>query len=117
MLFNHVLDDYFLQQGILAKLKQKQWWEEHAPQEFYRNDYIMALLMHSISWTFMVMLPVAVWMGFRVNELFLTMYGVHVILHMIIDNAKANDRQINLIHDQIDHIYQILSVFVILVML
>ena len=34
----HIVDDYMLQ-GILASLKQKQWWEKNYPQEIYKNDY------------------------------------------------------------------------------
>lgn len=56
MVFCHIVDDYYLQ-GILAKLKQKSYWELNAPDKKYENDYRMALLMHSISWSFMIMLP------------------------------------------------------------
>lgn len=115
MIFNHVLDDYFLQ-GILASMKQKQWWQEHAPEELYRNDYIMALLMHSISWTFMVMLPVARWMHFSPGILFLYMFVVNVILHMEIDNMKANRKTINLVQDQVLHLLQIVCIFFVLVL-
>lgn len=56
MLFCHVIDDYYLQ-GILASMKKKSWWEKNAPDELYKNDYKMALFMHSFSWSFMIMLP------------------------------------------------------------
>ena len=56
MLFLHIVDDYYLQ-GILTKLKQKSWWEENAPNKLYKHDYIIALIEHAFSWTFMIMLP------------------------------------------------------------
>lgn len=59
MIFFHIVDDYYLQ-GWLASAKQKKWWEENAPQPLYKYDYIWALLMHSFSWAFMIMLPIAV---------------------------------------------------------
>ena len=59
MVFSHIVDDYYLQ-GKLALFKQKSWWEEKAPDEMYKHDYIVALMMHSFSWAFMIMLPIAV---------------------------------------------------------
>jgi hypothetical protein len=55
MIFLHIVDDYYLQ-GFLASLKQKRWWEKNAPDKLYRKDYIMALLEHAFSWTFMIMI-------------------------------------------------------------
>lgn len=55
MIFCHIVDDYYLQ-GWLASAKQKSWWEKNAPDDLYKHDYMMALFMHSFSWTFMMML-------------------------------------------------------------
>ena len=66
MLFMHIVDDYYLQ-GILAKMKQRSWWEENAPQEKYKHDYKVALFMHAFSWTFMIMLPLLIVYGFQYN--------------------------------------------------
>ena len=59
MIFMHIADDYYLQ-GWLASAKQKKWWEQNAPQQIYKHDYIMALIMHSLSWAFMILLPIAI---------------------------------------------------------
>lgn len=107
MLFNHVLDDYFLQ-GILASMKQKKWWQENYPDDQYKHDYIMALFMHSLSWSFMIMLPIAAFCSFDVNSFFFFMFFINIIGHMFVDNAKANDKAINLIQDQIAHLWQII---------
>lgn len=109
MLFYHIVDDYYLQ-GILANMKQKQWWEENAPAALYKYDYIMALIEHAFSWAFMIMLPIMVFMWYYhcVNFIFYTIcFCLNWAIHAIVDNTKANERKINLIVDQIIHIIQI----------
>lgn len=109
MIFCHIFDDYVLQ-GCLANLKQKSWWKENAPQDQYKNDYIMALFCHSFSWTFMIMLPLAIVSGFTLGWLWLA-YPVNTLIHMYIDDLKANRHKINLITDQLIHIFQITVTF------
>ena len=106
MLFCHIIDDYYLQ-GILANMKQKKWWEENAPKSMYKHDYIVALLMHSMSWSFMIMLPIAIYNGFNVGVAFVIAFVVNIIVHAITDHTKANLFKINLIQDQTIHIVQI----------
>lgn len=118
MLFCHVFDDYFLQ-GCLANMKQKRWWTDNpdpvARQPKYRNDYIMALLMHSVSWSFMVMLPVAIYHDFNIGGMFVFNYVIGVLVHAFIDDQKANRHYFNLIQDQLLHMWQIVCIFVSLV--
>lgn len=112
MVFLHIVDDYYLQ-GILTSMKQKDWWKENAPDKKYENDYIMALIMHSFSWSFMIMIIPAI-IALRVSyqpntvalHLILTFVG-NVFVHASIDHKKANLKQINLIQDQIIHLTQI----------
>ena len=111
MLFCHVLDDYGLQVRILSSLKQKSWWNEHAPDKLYKYDYLTALLMHCISWSFMVMLPVAVYHGFDVHSTFVFLFCVNVVVHAVTDHVKANKRLINLVVDQMFHVIQIIMTF------
>ena len=61
MIFFHIVDDYYLQ-GWLSQAKQRQWWEQNAPQPLYKNDYIMALMEHALSWTIMIHIPVVVFL-------------------------------------------------------
>lgn len=110
MLFMHIVDDYYLQ-GWLASAKQKKWWEDNAPQKLYRHDYIMALVMHSFSWAFMVMLPIAIQRQFAVTWVYAVALLVNATVHAITDNLKANKLKINLIQDQIVHILQIFITF------
>lgn len=105
MLFCHIVDDYYLQ-GWLASAKQKSWWEKNAPDKMYRNDYKVALVCHSFSWTFMIMLPIAIATSWNMGWLFLA-YPINMIIHMIVDDLKANKKKINLIQDQNIHLAQI----------
>lgn len=112
MLFFHIVDDYYLQ-GILAKMKQRSWWKENAPEELYRYDWLVALLMHSLSWAFMIMLPIAYRVGFSLSPIFLIVYSTNVIIHGMVDHFKANKKKISLITDQTIHILQILYTYVL----
>ena len=112
MMFCHIVDDYYLQ-GWLASAKQKSYWVKNAPDKLYRFDYIMALIMHSLSWSFMIMLPLAVFNNFEVGILYGVMFVVNAIIHGIVDNLKANAKKINLITDQLIHLSQIIITFVI----
>jgi hypothetical protein len=113
MIFCHIVDDYYLQ-GWLASAKQKKWWQENAPARLYRYDYIWALLMHSFSWAFMVMLPIAFSRQFQVNWLFALVFGINVGVHAFTDDLKANKLKINLWVDQVIHLTQIATTAIIL---
>ena len=113
MIFCHIVDDYYLQ-GWLASAKQKTWWKENAPQKLYEYDYIWALLMHSFSWSFMILLPVAYVKSFNINATFLLVFFTNVTIHACIDDCKANKKIINLWIDQIIHIAQIIISAIVL---
>ena len=113
MIFCHIVDDYYLQ-GWLASAKQNKYWEENAPAKLYRFDYIWALIMHSFSWAFMIMLPIAFAMSFQINVLFVVVFVANMIVHAITDNEKANRFTINLWFDQIVHLSQIAMTALIL---
>lgn len=110
MIFCHVVDDYYLQ-GCLANLKQKKFWEENAPQKLYKYDYIVALLMHAFSWSFMIMLPILVNQKSDPSPMYFICLLGNMILHAKVDNEKANKYTINLIIDQTIHILQIIVTF------
>lgn len=112
MVFCHIVDDYYLQ-GKLALFKQRSWWQENAPDEMYKHDYIVALMMHSFSWAFMVMMPIAVSQEFQIEAVFVTMFIINTAIHAIVDDLKANKGKINLVTDQSIHICQIIVTFLI----
>ena len=106
MIFCHIIADYNLQ-GWLASAKQKSYWEKNAPDQMYKHDYICALIMHSFSWTFMIMLPLMYAVGFKINSFFLFLFVSNVLMHAITDDFKANAKVINLWQDQSIHMFQI----------
>ena len=120
MLFCHIVDDYYLQ-GWLASAKQKKWWEQNASNPLYKNDYIMALVEHAFSWSFMIHIPIIVYSvicGLQLNILlFITIFTVNWLIHTVTDNAKANLMKINLIQDQWIHIVQIFVTWTIYVVM
>ena len=114
MVFLHIIDDYNLQ-GWLASAKRQEWWKNNAPSKLYKYDYILALLIHSFSWSFMIMLPIALHMGFNIDFIFIIILFANVFIHAFIDDLKANKKKISLWTDQIIHVIQIIIAFCILV--
>lgn len=115
MIFCHILDDFCFQ-GWLASAKQKEWWEKNAPEPLYRFDYICALIMHSVSWSFVITVPLKVYstaMHFGNGWILAIMFLVNAAMHAIIDDLKANKKKINLVIDQSLHIIQILITFIV----
>lgn len=114
MIFAHIVDDYYLQ-GILASLKQKSWWEKQENYKpLYKYDYIVALIMHAFSWSFMISLPI-LYLGF--TKWIVVAIILNTIIHAIVDDLKANKGKINLIVDQSIHIVQILITWILLVVI
>ena len=117
MIFLHIVDDYYLQ-GILAKLKCRSFWDENAPDKMYKYDYIAALIIHSISWSFMVMvIPISLKLIEHKNlSICLMCFLINAVIHCIIDNAKANKHAINLIQDQAVHVLQVVVAWILCVL-
>ena len=104
MIFFHIVDDYYLQ-GWLAQGKQKKWWSKLTldnPKK-YKYDYIMALFMHSFSWTFMTMFPIVIFQ----QKYSIPLFALNIVIHMFVDDLKANKMKINLITDQTIHLIQV----------
>lgn len=114
MIFCHIVDDYYLQ-GWLASAKQKKWWEDNAPQKLYKYDYLWALLMHSFSWSFMILLPIFFVSNFQVTGTMLSFFLWNVAIHAFTDNLKANEFKINLWHDQLIHMCQLVVTWLLYV--
>lgn len=117
MIFMHVIADYNVQ-GCLANLKQKQWWIsacKNSNKDFnkYKDDYIIALLMHAFSWAFMIMLPLFFTNGFNMNLVTTIILLANTVIHFYIDDLKANRDKINLVQDQSFHMIQILVTWLI----
>lgn len=117
----HLIDDFVLQMGCLNKLKQKQWWikeceKENVDYRFYEDDYLVALFLHGLEWSIMISLPFIylIWIGeWNNNNTIVIMIIINAFIHAIIDHLKANLFKINLLTDQLFHIFQILLLYFI----
>lgn len=108
MIFCHIVDDYYLQ-GWLASAKQKSWWEKNAPDKMYEHDYLAALFMHSFSWSFMIMLIPTLYVLLVGGIWIPIVFVANLVIHMVVDDLKANQKKINLIQDQSIHMVQIFA--------
>lgn len=117
MIFFHIIDDFYLQ-GWLASAKQKEWWEKNAPDPLYKNDYIMALVMHGFSWSCMIHIPLIIhsYVCYGTNESIwisiVCSIWINWAVHCIVDDRKANKKVINLVTDQLLHITQIVGAWI-----
>ena len=121
MLFLHCFADCHLQ-GILASMKQKEWWIKQAPNQsefdrsMYKNDYKVALVVHSFEWSFVMLLPIFLRLiktpGYNVIT-YISLLAANGWFHYWVDDEKANKKNLNLIGDQIFHLCQIVLTWLI----
>lgn len=129
----HVFADFHLQ-GILANMKQREWWY-HSIQDavvdserrhnrgadldskeasafvdmrmkMYGKDYIAALWLHAFEWSFIVCIPL-MWFV-EMNWVGAALVLLNTVLHAYIDDLKCNQMEISLVTDQCCHLVQIL---------
>ena len=95
-------------------MKQKEWWKKQdGYEEMYKYDYIVALIMHSFSWVFMMMLPIAIATRFNVGLIYYIGVLVNAVIHCFVDDLKANKKKISLMDDQLLHMMQILATYIL----
>lgn len=122
LLYMHIMDD-FVFQGVLSKLKRKVFWlKDKEYKEIYKYDYIISLIIHALSWTISINIPV-MFILIHYNKLdnimyttiFIIEFLLNWIIHSIVDDLKANKMKINLITDQIIHFIQVSIIFILFV--
>lgn len=107
MLLSHFFADFHLQ-GILADMKQEQWWKkQEGYNSKYKYDYVAALAIHSAEWTLWVMMPPLFLLPHIDLDIFLLLAALNTVVHSLTDNSKANYKDISLVQDQIIHLAQI----------
>lgn len=118
MILFHIIDDFVLQPISLSNLKQKKWWEkQEGYSDKYKDDYKVALAIHSISWSIMIHIPLVIMFPSLGQLALLISFIVNAVIHYFIDDLKANKLKINLFEDQMIHfcqIYTTLSIIMIL---
>ena len=108
MILFHIIDDFVLQPISLSNLKQKKWWEkQEGYSDKYKDDYKVALAIHSISWSIMVHIPLVIMFPSLGQLALLISFIVNAVIHYFIDDLKANKLKINLFEDQMVHFWQI----------
>lgn len=113
--FGHFLGDFIFQTSLVANLKQKQYWINHKDyKDLYKYDYIVGLFIHSFCWTFCIMFPLLYVNNFTMSTTFIIVFIVNILIHMYIDDLKANKFKINFITDQLAHIVQMIISIMIL---
>ena len=94
-------------------MKQKDWWVEQTGfTKLYKYDYIVALLVHSFSWSFMILLPFFITSSFNITPVILGAFCVNIVIHAVVDDLKANKKKINLWVDQLIHLIQIIATWI-----
>ena len=106
MILCHLIDDFTLQPAILSKLKQKEFWKD-LPR-LYRNDYKIALFLHSLEWSIMIHLPIIFLCENCPDCLLFWSVLVNSGIHSWVDDLKANRKKISLVVDQSIHFLQII---------
>ena len=117
----HIIDDFVFQPVCLSNLKQKNYWErlckeQNVDIEKYKYDYIAGLIMHALSWSIMILLPVIFLLP---NVSCIAIIGCIIInglIHAYVDDLKANKFELNLIEDQSIHFIQIFITFIIIIL-
>ena len=114
-----IIDDFVLQPICLSKLKQKRYWIEECKKynlniSKYDTDYITALLIHGLSWSIMIHVPLMFLGGIRDDFFLLLSVLFNAVIHAFIDNLKANKLKINLDVDQCLHVLQIVITWIVL---
>lgn len=108
MILFHIIDDFVLQPISLSNLKQKKWWEkQEGYSDKYKDDYKVALAIHSISWSIMIHIPLVIIFPSLGQLALLISFIVNAVIHYFIDDLKANKLKINLFEDQMVHFCQI----------
>ena len=118
MIWLHIIDDYYMQ-GKLAYMKRKEWWLKLPEyKSLFKYDYIVALICHAFSWSFIVHIPSIILAYFYNRRYYIIIISIlmHMVIHAYIDHIKANKKEINLILDQSLHLFQLIIIFLLCVL-
>ena len=121
MILCHIIDDFVFQPICLSNLKQKNYWErlckeQNADIEKYKYDYIAGLIMHALSCSIMILLPVIFLLPTGSSIAIIGCIIINGLVHAYVDDLKANKFELNLIEDQSIHFIQIFITFIIIIL-
>lgn len=104
----HAFADFVLQTDKIADMKQKKFWLEATDDKRYHNDWIPVLLLHSITWSVIIQIPISLVFG----RFLWIVTIINICWHFAIDNFKCNKFKITLCEDQLFHLFQIIYMFI-----
>ena len=113
------IDDFVLQPICLSKLKQKRYWIEECEKNNldiskYDKDYVTALMIHGLSWSIMIHVPLMFLGGIRDDFFLLLSVLFNAVIHAFIDNLKAKKLKKNLDVAQCLHGFQNVITWIVL---
>lgn len=115
MIFAHIIADFYLQCNINSAM-HKEWWIRNPSGTRNRYDYITCIVIHSVFWTFTVLLPIAYRLNFDFSWFYTLAFIGNAIIHGIVDNYRINKKKINLILQEAAHLWQITLTYLLFVL-
>ena len=110
----HCIGDYTLQGDFLSAAKRKSFWINKINEKTNSLEHYIILFIHAYIWAFCITLPL--FNLISSSKLILSII-INCILHMYIDNLKANRKVITLLTDQLLHLLQIIVTYLLLVII
>jgi hypothetical protein len=95
---------------------RRDWWTCNPDGTRNRYDYIIALAIHSLFWSFTILFPIAYRLGFEFSWFYSFAIIGNAIIHGIVDNHRINVKKINLVLQEAAHIWQILLTYLLFVL-
>ena len=114
MLFMHCIGDYILQGDFLSAAKRKSFWIDKTNEKTNSLEHYVILFIHAYIWAFCITLPL---FNLISSIKIILSIVINCILHMYIDNLKANKKVITLLTDQLLHLSQIIVTYLLVIIL
>lgn len=111
MFFMHCIGDYTLQGDFLSAAKRKEFWLNIDSNKKDTFAYLAILSVHAFIWSFCIHIPILSLIS-KSNNVVISIF-INFIIHIFIDDLKANRNKITLCVDQIMHILQILITYIL----
>lgn len=115
MIFAHIVADFYIH-GVVNSAMSKDWWLRNQPGIRNRYDYIVFVVLHSIFWTFSILFPIAYKLNFAFSWFYTIAFVLNAVLHGFADNIRINHKEINLIVQEIVHLWQITLTYLLFVL-
>jgi hypothetical protein len=120
MFLAHFIDEFVLQPVRFSSAKTRSGYKRTYEERYARSlpdncsqDHYAVIVLHSIMWSLLVMVPIVVAQGYMVNMTCLAVMGGSAILHSCIDYLRLGTRHLNLWQEHLCYALQIIFIFVL----